>query len=132
VSEVTTVFQRHGKEFVAGLEYSEVDADIGLAAGVGLYVGVVCIEEFFDAVDGELFGVVNMLAAAIVAFSRIPFGIFVGEDGAYGFKDRRECEVFGSDELDVILLASGFCLDDRIDLRINVLEGSLGESAVIL
>lgn len=37
-------------------------------------------EEFFGALDGDVFDDVDVFLAAVVAFAWVAFGIFVGED----------------------------------------------------
>lgn len=94
VGEMAAVFEAHGEDFVAGLEGGEVDGEVGLAAGVRLDVSVVGAEEFASAVDGELFNFVDVLTAAVVAFSWVAFSVFVGKDAACSFEDGWEGEVF--------------------------------------
>ena len=67
------------QECVAGLEHCEQHGGVGLCARVRLHVGIFSTEELAHTVDGELFYLVNHLAAAIVTFAWIAFGIFVGE-----------------------------------------------------
>ena len=55
---------------------------VGLRAGVGLHVGVLGAEQLLHAVDGQLLGDVDELAAAVVALARVALGVLVGELGA--------------------------------------------------
>ena len=50
-----------------------------------LDVGVGSAEEFFDAIDGDLFNLIDKFASAVVAFGRQAFCILIGQDGALGF-----------------------------------------------
>ena len=52
---------------------------VGLAARVRLHVGEAAVEQLLGAVDGELLGHVDVLAAAVVALAGIAFRILVGE-----------------------------------------------------
>ena len=53
------------------------DGGIGLSSGMGLYVRVFCTEQFLDTCNGKTLGLINDLAAAVVPFSGIAFGILV-------------------------------------------------------
>ncbi len=44
-----------------------------------LYIGIFRTENFLDAVDCQLLGLVHYLAAAIITVAGIPFGILVGK-----------------------------------------------------
>ena len=52
-----------------------------------LHVRVVGPEELLRPVDRELLGLVDPLAAAVVALARQSLGVLVGENGAGGFED---------------------------------------------
>ena len=50
-----------------------------------LHVDILGAEEAFETFAGELFDLVNHLAAAVIAVSGITLGIFVGEARTHGF-----------------------------------------------
>lgn len=120
VGEVSAVGEVHGQDGVAGLELGEVDGHVGLAAGVGLDVDVVAAEDLFGAVAGEVLGLVDDFAAAVVAFGGVAFGVLVGEHGAHGGHDGARGEVLGGDQLDLAVLAPILFDDDVGDLGVNV------------
>lgn len=126
MGEVTAMGEVHGEDFITGLEDRKIDGHVGLGAGVGLDVGVVGAEEFFGAVNGELFDFVDFFAAAIPAFGGVAFGVFVGEAGALRFHDRTAGEVFRGDEFDVEELTLMFGLEDGEDVGIGLREGRCG------
>ena len=70
MAEVAAVVERHPHDRVAGLEHRHVGGVVGLGAGVGLDVGVLGAEQRLGAVDRELLGDVDLLAAAVVALAR--------------------------------------------------------------
>ena len=79
--------KRHTHHRVAGIEQAEENGHIGLSSGVRLYVNRHFYadrfaEEFEGTFFGQRFGLINILAAAVVAASRIAFGVFVGQYGA--------------------------------------------------
>jgi len=55
---------------------------VGLGAGVRLHVGRFRAKQLFHTVNRELFNDIDVFAAAVVAASRIAFGVFVGQYGA--------------------------------------------------
>ena len=74
----------HTHESIARLENRHEYRHVGLCAGVGLHICILGAEKFFQTVDGKLFGLVNHLAAAIIAVAGITLGIFVCEAGTHG------------------------------------------------
>ena len=64
-----------------------------------LHVCVLGAKKSFRTFDGEPLDAVNILAAAVISFARIAFGIFVGEHGAGGFQHSFRNKIFRSDEL---------------------------------
>ena len=79
VAQVTAVIQVHTHEGVARTEHRHEHRHVGLRARVGLHIGILGIEDSLQTVDGEVFGLVHNLAAAIVAVAGIAFGILVGK-----------------------------------------------------
>ena len=105
VREMAAVIEAHAEDRVARLDQREVRRGVGLRARVRLHVGVVGAEQFLGAIDGELLGDVDELAAAVVALARIAFGVLVGEHRALRFEHARAGVVLRGDQLDVIFLA---------------------------
>ena len=64
--------ERQPEERVARLEQRHVGGVVGLGAGVGLDVGVLGAEQLLGAVDRQLLGDVDLLAAAVIAAAREP------------------------------------------------------------
>ena len=97
---------------VAGLKDGHHDRHVGLCAGVGLYVGPFRSVDGLDAVDGELFYLVNHLATAVIALARVALGVFVGADGAHGAEDVVGHVIFRGDKFQSALLALKLFLDE--------------------
>ena len=108
VREVAAVREVHAEHRVAGLEQRQIDAHVGLGAGVRLHVGVLGAEQRLGATDGERFDDVDELAAAVVTLAGIALGVLVGQDRAGGFENRGADEVFRGDQFEARLLPSGF------------------------
>ena len=77
VSLLTKNKQTDAQNGVARIEQGEIDGQIGLCTGVGLYVGILCTEQLADALDGKFLYLIHHLATAIVALAGIALGIFV-------------------------------------------------------
>ena len=67
VRQMAAVREVHAEHRVAGLEQREVDAHVGLRAGMRLHVGVLGAEQRLGAADGQRLDDVDELAAAVVA-----------------------------------------------------------------
>jgi hypothetical protein len=65
-------------------------------------------EQLLGALDGQFFGNIDELAAAIIALARIALGILVGHDRALGFKHGARNDVLRGDQLDLMALAAEF------------------------
>ena len=74
--------QVHGQDSVAWFEEGEEHGEVGLTAGMRLHIGMLCTKYFQGPVNGKLLDGIDILATAIVAFSRIALGIFVGHHAA--------------------------------------------------
>ena len=113
----------HAHDRVAGLDHRHVGGVVGLRAGVRLDVGVLGAEDLLGAVDGELLGDVDLLAAAVVALAGVALGVLVGEHRAGGLEHGLGHEVLGGDHLQRRLLASQLAVEHRGDLGIDLGEG---------
>ena len=84
-----------------------------------LHVREAASEQLGHPLDRERFGDVHILAAAVVALSRQPFGVFIGENRALGFQHRPADDVLGRDQLDLVALAPKLFPDRRREFRIG-------------
>ena len=105
VREVAAVGEREAHDRVPGLQQRVVDRRVRLRARVRLDVGVLGAEELLRAVDRQLLGHVDPLAAAVVAPAGVALGVLVGQHRALAFEHRRRNEVLGGDHLERRLLA---------------------------
>ena len=86
----------------------------------------VAVEKLLGAVAGEVFDNVDELAAAVVAFAGVAFGVFVGEGRGGGGHDGRGDVVFGGDKFEGGLLAAGFVGDGLPELGVFLGDGVHG------
>ena len=82
VRQVAAVRKVEAENGVARLQNSRIGRGIGLRAGVRLHIDVLAAEELPRAVAGEVLHDVGILAATVVAASRIALGVFVRKDRA--------------------------------------------------
>ncbi len=118
VGQVAAVGEVHAHEGVAGLEHSLERGQVGGSAGVGLDVGMLSAEQLAGALTGDLFGLVDAVAAAVVALAGIALGVLVGKARAHSHHDSRGDDVFGGDQLDVALLAVILLLNSGADFGV--------------
>ncbi|OEI67447.1 molybdenum cofactor biosynthesis enzyme [Curtobacterium sp. ER1/6] len=125
VGQVAAVGELETEDGVAGGGDGVQDGGVRAGAGVRLHVRVRSAEEGLRAVDGELLGDVDELAAAVVALARVALGVLVRQDGALRLEDGARHEVLGRDHLEGVALATELVLQDRGDLGIDLGEGGV-------
>ena len=104
VGQMTALRQVHAHNGIAQIEQGEVDSQIGLCAGVGLDVGVLCAEQLAGALDGDVLHLIHIDAAAVVTLAGQALGVLVGEHTAHGSHDGGRDDVLAGNELDVLAL----------------------------
>ena len=109
----------HITGLVAGFERREVDRLVGLRTRVGLDVDVFGTPEFLGAVDGELFDVVSVLTARIIALAGIAFGVLVGQRAALGFENSLTDVVLAGDHRQRPFLPGIFAFEGVCDRRVD-------------
>ena len=123
VTEVAAVVERQAEEGVPWFEQRHVDGVVGLRSGVGLDVGVLGAEQLLGAVDRQLLGDVDLLAAAVVAAARVALGVLVGQHRADRVEHRLRHEVLRGDHLQRPLLAPQLALEHGGDRRVDLGQG---------
>ena len=116
------VGQVHAQHGIARLDQGEIHGQVGRSAAVGLYVGMVCLEELAGPVPGDVFHYVHTLTTAIIALAGVAFGVFVGQHSAHRCQHGRADDVFRRDQLDVAALAIVFALNRIAHLGIELLD----------
>ena len=97
---------------------------LACAPGMRLHVCERTVEKAAGAFDRKLFGDVDILAATVVAATRIALGVLVGQDGALGFEHGLADDVFGRDQLDLVTLAAKLVGDGARDFRVAVRQAA--------
>ena len=101
------------QEGVAGLHQRHERRGIGGRAGMRLHVREPAAEQLGNPFDRQRFGDVDVLAAAVIAPARQPFGVFVGQHRALRFEHRPADDVLRRDQLDLVALAAELLADGR-------------------
>src|SRR5690606_20707683 len=76
--------------------------------------------------DGQLLGDIDVLAAAVVSLARVPFSIFVRQNGALRFQHARARVVLRRNQFDVVFLTATLRLDSGLQLGIEIGNGQFG------
>jgi hypothetical protein len=84
---------------------------VHLAAGVRLHVGELSAEQLLGALDRQVLGDIDELAAAVIARARIALGVFVGHHRALRFQHGAGDDVLRGDQLDLVALAAELLFD---------------------
>ena len=119
VRQVAAVGEVHAEHGVARLEQREVHRHVRLRARVRLHVGVVGAKQRLGARDRGALDDVDEFAAAVIAPSRIAFGVLVRQHGAGRLEDGAADEVFRRDQLDAAVLPFALVADRLRDLGVG-------------
>jgi len=113
VGQMAAGIEAHAEDGVARFGEAEQHRLVGLRTGARLHIGKTASEKRLRPIDGQLFGNIDILAAAVIAPSWIAFGIFVGKHRAHRFQYGLAHNVLGRDQLDFVLLSAEFLLNGR-------------------
>jgi hypothetical protein len=91
--EVAAAVQRQPKDGVTRLEQSVHHRRVGLRTGMWLDVGELRSEQRLDPIDRDLLDDVDVLAAAVVAPTRIALGVLVRQHGTLRLHHRQRCVI---------------------------------------
>ena len=127
VSEVAAVGQRESHQGVAGFKDRHVDGHVWGRTRMRLNVHVIAAEELQGALAGQALDGVHVLAAAVVAPARIPFGVLVGKHRAQGLDHRPRSIVFGGDQLQPVDLTMLLRPQSGVDLGIDCCKPRVGK-----
>src|ERR1700688_2484625 len=107
---------------VAGLHQRKENFCVRRSAEMRLYVGNLAAEQLRHPLYCQLLGHVYELTAAVIAFARQSFGIFVGENGALRFQNCARNDVLRRNQLDLVALSAEFEIDRLGDLRVDLAQ----------
>ena len=87
---------------------------------MGLHIGIITAKKLFRPLNGKIFCHINALTAAIIAFARISFRIFVGQRTAHSRHHRFADPVLRRDQLNMAVLPLLLVHDRLGDLGIDL------------
>ena len=119
MGQVTAFSQRHAHDGVAGVQQRQENRLIGLRTRVCLHVREIGAVQLLEAVNRQRFCNIDKFAAAVIALAGITFRILVRQLRTLRFHHSRRCIIFGSDQLDVVLLALVFFLYRRPQIGVD-------------
>ena len=79
MGQVTAFGQAHAHDGVTWLQERQKHCLVGGCPAMRLHVGGIGTKNLLYPVNGQLLGNINKLAAAVIAFAGVAFGVFVGE-----------------------------------------------------
>jgi len=120
MGQVSPRIQAHAEDGVARFRQGKEHGLIGLASRARLHIGKLAIEKFGHPLDCQILGNIDILAAAIIAASRIAFGVFVGHDRPLRFQNGARDDVLRGDQFDLVLLAAQFQIDRPDQIRVGL------------
>ncbi|MPN15215.1 hypothetical protein SDC9_162544 [bioreactor metagenome] len=101
VGQVAAVGEIHAENGISQVAQCLIDRIVCLRAAVGLNVDMVGAEDLFGAVSRDVLHHVHALAAAVVPFSGVTFGVFIGQNGGSCGHNGLAHKIFRCDQFNV-------------------------------
>ena len=120
VGQMAAVVQIHAHDCVTGLDQRKKCRQIGVCAGVRLYVGIFAAKQFAGAFPGNVLRDIHGIAAAVIASAGIALGVLIGQAGAHCQHHRLADDILGRDQLDVAALPCKFLLNGCSHLGVKL------------
>ena len=111
MGQVATRIQVQTHERVTRLQQRQEHRLVHLAAAVRLDIGEFAVEQLLGPLDRQVLDDIDILAATVIAFARISFGVFVGQNRTLRFQHRPADDVLGCDQFDLVALTAQLFLD---------------------
>src|SRR3989304_1732529 len=89
---------------------------------MGLHVCVFSSKEPLHPVSRNVLRLIDELAAAVISFPGVSFGILVGQDAAEGLKHRKAHEILRRNELQLGVLTVNLALNGSKNVGVNALK----------
>ena len=123
VCQVTAMRQIQTQNGIARLQHRHVRAGIRLRPGVRLHVRKLCIKNLLRPIARQVLHHIGVLASAVITPSRIPLGIFIGEDRTRSLQHRLGDKVLARNHLQPLVLAKRFVINGGCYFRISLGKG---------
>ncbi len=122
VRQMAAGIEAQAHDRVARPDEREEHRLIGLAAGVGLHIGIAAAEQARGPLDRKVFRDVHELAAAIVALAGIAFGVFVRQRRADRLQHGARDDVLRGNQFDFLALTLQLQPDGPRELGVCLAE----------
>ena len=119
---MSTGIQAHAHDFISGITDCHGNRHIGLGTGVGLHINILTAKKLLSTLNGNAFHHIHFATSAIIAFSRITFCIFVGQNRSHSQHSCRGNNVFRRNQFDIVLLSFILLPNPLTNLRILLLN----------
>ncbi|MNC22806.1 hypothetical protein D3C75_708130 [compost metagenome] len=101
VRQMTAVSEIHAEHSVTGIQCGQINCHIGLSTGMRLDIGMISAEQLLGTVTGKVLYDIDIFTAAIVAFARITFSIFIRKNRTHRFHYSFTDDILRSNKLNV-------------------------------
>ena len=132
MGQVTALRKIHAHDGIAQLQQGKIHSKVGLCAGMGLDVGVLCPEQLAGALDGNILHLVHIDAAAVVALAGQTLGVLVGQHAAHGCHHGGRNDVLAGDQLNVLALTGQFPLHGCAQFRVGCVDHADGVHHILV
>ena len=123
---MAAVGQIQCQKLVAAVDQRQIGGRVGLRARMGLNVGEFAFEQTASTFDRDVFGLVHLLASAVVTLGRQALGVLVRQDAAHARHDRLGSEVFRGDQFQSFTLTMKLGFDNSENFRIVLFKDGPG------
>ena len=132
VGQVTALRKVHAHDGIAQLQQGKIHGKVGLCAGMGLDVGVLCPKQLAGAPDGNILHLVHIDAAAVVPLSGVALGVLVGQNRTHSSHDCGRNDVLAGDQLNVLALTGQFPLHGCAQFRVGCIDHADGVHHILV
>jgi hypothetical protein len=115
---MTTMSKIKAHESIARFQTCKKYSSIGLCSTMGLNIGKFGTKKFFSSVYCYLLSLINNLTTTVITFTRVTFGVFIGQNRTHCLKNFFANKVFGGNQFNSMHLTIFFLFDKIENLGI--------------
>ena len=132
MGQVTALRKVHAHNGIAQLQQGKIHGKVGLCAGMGLDVGILCPEQLAGAPDGNILHLVHIDAAAVVALAGQTLGVLVGQHAAHGCHHGGRNDILAGDQFNILALTGQFPLHGCAQFRVGCIDHADGVHHILV
>ena len=106
MSQMASMRQIQPHNRISRLEKCLINSHIGACPRMWLYADMITAEKLFCTLDCKIFKNIHIFTAAIIAFSRISFRVFIGRYRSHRQHNSRAYDILRCDQLQIPSLPS--------------------------